>query len=64
MMIEYLLRKRGNSSKWFNLTSKAKKKREIKIVILNIPCLIELACGASELVAYFTLLLIFSTSSQ
>ena len=63
MMIEYLLRKRGNSNKWFNLTSKAKRKREIKMVILNIPCLIELACKASELVAYFTLL-IFSTSSR
>ena len=62
-MIEYLLRKRGNSNNWFNLTSKAMKKGEIKIVTLNIPCMIELACRASELVAYFTLL-IFSTSSR
>ena len=41
------------------LTSKAKNKM-IKIVVLNIPCIIELACGACELVAYFPLL-IFTT---
>ena len=78
MIIEHLLRKRGNSSiclnltskakkkkrrninKWLNLTSKAKKKM-IKIVVLDIPCIIELTCGACELVASLPLLLIFST---
>ena len=57
MMIEHLLRKRGNSSKWLNLTSKAKKKI-IKIVVLDIPYIIELACGDCELVAYFPLLIL------
>ena len=58
-MIEHLLRKKGYSNKWLNLTSKAKNKM-VKIVVLDIPCIIELACGACELVAYFPLL-IFST---
>ena len=41
--------KRGNINKWLNLTSKAKKKKMIKIVVLDIPCIIELTCGACEL---------------
>ena len=45
--------KRGNINKWLNLTSKAKKKKMIKIVVLDIPCIIELTCGACELVAFF-----------
>ena len=49
-MIEHLLRKKGYSNKWLNLTSKAKNKM-VKIVVLNIPCIIELACGDCELVA-------------
>ena len=57
MMIEHLLRKKGYSNKWLNLTSKAKNKM-VKIVVLNIPCIIELACGDCELVAYFPLLIL------
>ena len=64
MMYEHLLKKDENSNKWLNSTSQKKKKKKKKkrkekkeILVLNLPCTIEIASETCEVVASFTFLM-------